>query len=300
MRALRHAKRAVRHVAYRHRYYQAVKLFGQALDDGETVSPRLERPLIIIGMHRSGTSLLTRQLEDLGVAMGKWQGKNTSEAMFFRHRNQLLFSLAHARWDNPEAFLRALDNSDWRRAFARVAARDLGTVRTLNFLPPKALGRFTRAPHEFWGFKDPRTTLTLPVWLDIFPDAKVINIVRDGNAVASSLHQRGKKQLQDVTGMSLVSLDTSMGLSLWAEYVLTASEHCASLPQDRYLEIRYENLMREPEAELLSVAKFAGLNADAEQVEKAASRINRTQRPVEAISPVAPKAQRALELYNYL
>lgn len=300
MRALRHAASLMRHVGYRHLYYRGLKLLANSLDDCEQVSPRLERPLIVIGMHRSGTSLLARLLENLGVAMGKWQGKDTSEALFFRHRNQLLLSLAHASWDHPEAFLRALDNSHWRRAFARVAACDLGTIRTLNFLPPKALARFTSAQNQVWGFKDPRTSLTLPVWLDIFPDAKIINIVRNGNAVASSLRQRSKRMLHNGFSSSLVSLDPAMGLSLWAEYVLTAQDHCASLPQDRYLEIRYENLLRAPEAVLLGVAGFIGLNADAEQVEKAASRINRTQPPVEAISPVAPKAQRALELYNYL
>jgi len=286
-------------LAFRHRYYRALKIFEQAIADGEPVSPRSERPIIVIGMHRSGTSLLASQLEDLGVAMGKWQGEKTSEAMFFRHRNQLLFSLARARWDNPDVFLRALDNPHWRRVFGRVAACDLGTLYTLNFLPPKALGRFAPAPKQLWGFKDPRTTLTLPVWCDIFPDAKVINMVRDGNAVASSLYRRSKKQLQDGSPTSLVSLDTSMGLSLWAEYVLNAHKNCASLPQDRYFEIRYETLLREPEAQLRGIAEFIGVNADANQVDKAASRIECSKRSIEPSRPVCPKAQSALELYNY-
>jgi hypothetical protein len=220
--------------------------------------------------------------------------------LFFRHRNQLLCSLANASWDNPDAFLRALNNPRWQRAFARVAACDLGTIYTLNFLPPEALARVMPAPNQFWGFKDPRTSLTLPVWRDIFPNAKIINIVRDGNAVASSLHQRSKKQLQNGLPFSLVSLEPAMNLSLWAEYVLTAHKHCASLPRDQYLEIRYENLLRAPEAVLLDVAKFIGLNFDSKQVEKAASLINHSQRPIEQSSPVCPKAKKALELYNYL
>lgn len=232
--------------------------------------------------------------------MGKWQGKNTNESIFFRHRNQLLFSLAHARWDNPEAFLRALDKPRWRRAFARVAARDLGTVYTLSFLPPKGLARFAPAADQFWGFKDPRTSLTLPVWLDIFPNAKVINIIRDGNAVASSLCQRSKKQLQDGLPPSLVSLDPATGLSLWAEYVLTAREHCASISRDCYHEIRYEKLLRDPEAVLHGVVKFIGLSADSGQVKKAASRVIRSNRPIEPSSTICPKSQRALDLYNYL
>lgn len=297
---LSYAKSAVRHVAYRHLHYRALKHFARALDDGESVSPRPECPLIIVGMHRSGTTLLARQLEDLGVAMGKWQGKNTSEAMFFRHRNQLLFSLTHAGWDTPKSFLRALDNPEWRRAFARVAACDLGTIRTLDFLPPKTLARITPAPNRFWGFKDPRTSLTLPVWRDIFPDAKIINIVRDGNAVASSLYERSKKWLQDGLPLSLVTLDPAIGLSLWAEYVLTVHKYCMSLPQDHYHEIRYEKLLRAPEAELLGVAEFVGMNVNSEKIEIAASRINRSPRSVKCGDKVSPKAQRALELYDYV
>ncbi|MGI9237292.1 MAG: sulfotransferase [Woeseiaceae bacterium] len=300
LKSLRPATNFVHRTAFLFRYYRARQVFAQSLGDGELVSPRPECPVIVIGMHRSGTSLLAQQLEDLGVDMGKWQARNTNEAMFFRNRNQLLLSLAHASWDNPNAFLRALGNPEWRRAFVRVVARDLGTIRTLNFLPPRMLARFLPEPSQFWGFKDPRTTLTLPVWLDIFPNAKIINILRDGNAVASSLHQRGKEELQYGLPSSLVSLDPTMGLALWADYVLAAQKYCASLPQDRYLEIRYENLMREPDSLLLDVAKFIGLDADEKQVEIAASRINRTQRPVESISPVGPKAQRALALYNYL
>ncbi|MGI9232381.1 MAG: sulfotransferase [Woeseiaceae bacterium] len=300
MRALRRAKSIGRRVGHWYRHYRALRLFRRSLEDGKPVNPRPECPLIVIGMHRSGTSLLARQFEDLGVFMGKWQGKNTNEAMFFRHRNQLLLSLAHASWDNPDAFLRALENSDWRRAFARVAAGDLGSIRTFNFLPPKELARFTPSQHQFWGFKDPRSSLTLPVWCDIFPNAKIINIVRDGNAVASSLFERSMKQLRDGSGMSLVSLDPAMGIKLWAEYVLTAHSYCASLPQDRYLEIRYENLVQKPEAVLLNIADFIGLNADSDQLQKAASRVNRPQRSVEPSGPVCENAQKALELYGYL
>ena len=292
--------RLVRSVADRQRYNRALKHFRQSLDDGEPVRPRSESPLIIVGMHRSGTSLLARLLEDLGVAMGKWRGKNNSEAMFFWHRNKLLFSLARASWDNPDALLCALDDPDWRRAFARVAACDLETVYTLSFLPPKALARFVPAPNPVWGFKDPRTSLTLPVWRDIFPNAKIINIVRDGNAVASSLYERSQKWLQDGLPLSLVTLDRTKALSLWAEYVLAARNNCATLPPDRYHEIRYENLIRTPELELLGIAEFAGLNVDSGLVQSAALRINRSARPVECSGNVSQKAQKALELYEYL
>ena len=294
------AKNFFVHLAYWHQSRRAFRVFARALSDGESVDPRPESPIIVIGMHRSGTSLLTRQLEDLGVNMGKWQDEVTREALFFRHRNQIMLMLASAAWDNPESFLRALEKPHWRQAFSRVAANDLETVRTANFLPPKRLAGFTSATNRMWGFKDPRTSITLPVWLDIFPNARIINIVRDGNAVASSLRERGKKQIHDGLPFSLVSQDLASGQSLWAEYVLTAHNHCSTLPRDNYLEIRYENLLQAPDAALVDIATFIGLDHDPELLEKAASRVNQVRRTIDPLGPVSKKAQRAFELYDYL
>jgi hypothetical protein len=44
-----------------------------------------------------------------------------------------------------------------------------------------------------WGWKDPRSTFTLPLWLCLFPNAKIINIKRHGVDVAQSLRVRGWK-----------------------------------------------------------------------------------------------------------
>src|SRR5262249_51761949 len=41
-----------------------------------------------------------------------------------------------------------------------------------------------------WGWKDPRNTYTLPIWLDVFPHAKVVHVYRHGVDVAHSLRVR--------------------------------------------------------------------------------------------------------------
>ena len=48
-------------------------------------------PVIIIGMHRSGTSMLTRLLEKAGLFVGH-EKENNWEAWFFPKINQWLFS----------------------------------------------------------------------------------------------------------------------------------------------------------------------------------------------------------------
>jgi hypothetical protein len=48
-----------------------------------------------------------------------------------------------------------------------------------------------------WGWKDPRNSITLPVWLKLFPDARVIHIVRNGVDVAESLYRRQQRGFQE-------------------------------------------------------------------------------------------------------
>ena len=54
-------------------------------------------PIIVIGMHRSGTGMLARVLSGLGVWMGERQSDN-SEDMFFFTLNEWLLRLSGAAW----------------------------------------------------------------------------------------------------------------------------------------------------------------------------------------------------------
>ena len=58
-------------------------------------------PVIVIGMHRSGTSLMVKILEELGVFMGADQEHN-KESIFFIWINKWIMHQTHASWDNPQ------------------------------------------------------------------------------------------------------------------------------------------------------------------------------------------------------
>ena len=69
-------------------------------------------PIIVIGMHRSGTTLLTRMLEVCGVFWGALPDEY-NESAFFQFSNEALFAMASATWDAPapmEHFLGHPDN----------------------------------------------------------------------------------------------------------------------------------------------------------------------------------------------
>ena len=68
-------------------------------------------PIIIIGMHRSGTTMLAKFLGELGVFMGNDKEKNY-ESKFFQKLNKWMLSVAGCSWDNPDGFGLLLDNRD--------------------------------------------------------------------------------------------------------------------------------------------------------------------------------------------
>ncbi len=136
--------------------------------------------------------MITRVLERLGVFMGLHQERNR-EARFFLELNEWLLALAGARWDSPEAFDALLAADDVRADAVAHLRYAMGSWRSAMFLGWRrfAFGRRLLAGGtEAWGWKDPRTTLTLPLWLEVFPDALVVLVTRPQDDVVASLLAR--------------------------------------------------------------------------------------------------------------
>lgn len=237
-------------------------------------------PLIVIGMHRSGTSMLGGLLIDQGFFPGRHlQADNHHEALFFQDLNRWIMGQANAGWDNPEGVAHVLASPEARRMTVDYLDLSLRSPRAIEFL---GVGRYLRlravqALDEPWGWKDPRTTYTLPLWLEIFPDAKVLHIKRHGVDVANSLVVRRRVELGKaaqryerlrrlylvrprqsgfLVGPQVPDLDA--GLDLWARYVAEAERHVEALG-DQAMELRFEDLLSDPAKTLTEIAEFADL-----------------------------------------
>jgi hypothetical protein len=143
----------------------------------------LPPPLIVIGMHRSGTSLVSEILEALGVYMGCGVDGHREAPEFVRLNEELLYR-AGAAWHHVDPFLEHLNHSGFRTSAAlRLAAATHGQLRT---------SYLAGAPTEVhaWGWKDPRNSLTLPLWLRLFPYARVLHVARDLEGAARSVARR--------------------------------------------------------------------------------------------------------------
>jgi sulfotransferase family protein len=107
----------------------------------------------------------------------------------------------------------------------------------------EAWARFENKPR--WGDKTPQYLTELPAILEIFPEAKIIHIYRDGRDVALSWLQ-----------VRFEPRNVYTAAHLWKERVEAAREYAGTLPADTYLELSYESLLTETRTTMETVCHF--------------------------------------------
>ena len=171
---------------------------------------RLSQPRIVcvLGMHRSGTSLLTRLLNLLGVDLGpeehlmapnEYNSKGYWEHQPLTDLNDELLLRLGGSWHEPPIFF-----PGWE------SAPTLSDLRQR----ARALIREDFAAAELWGWKDPRMCLTLPFWQRLLPAMEYVICFRNPVDVARPLHHRD--------GCSF-----EKGVHLWLMHVKSALDHTA-------------------------------------------------------------------------
>lgn len=279
-------------------------------------------PVLILGMHRSGTSMIARLLEELGLFLG-WRKQGDHEALFFAELNNWLLEQAGGRWDHPEAVHDLIAVRPVRELVTDYLDLSLRSPRAISYLGPVRYLRHrsaARLPRP-WGWKDPRTTFTLPLWQDLFPNARIVNIERHGIDVAASLRSRhevvlaGWRQRYDRLRLSYQlrakesSFTTSVrcarlerGFSLWEQYMREAERRTAGLG-DRALTLRYEDFLATPAEVLAKLSEFCELDATPAAIERAAGRVRANRayayRGSEELASFAESVEDRLCAYDY-
>jgi len=238
-------------------------------------------PIIIIGMHRSGTTMIAEMLQQLGLFIGKNLDPN-SEPEFFIQLNDWLLDQCAGKWDRPIG-MDALTNIPQLESlvidYLKYVLQSL-PVRSYIGLKRFLGGKGPKNAQFNWGWKDPRNTFTLPVWLKIFPEAKVLHVYRNGIDVASSLKVRAERELQSAANIhhkfkrmgryqlgikrygfvaSARVCDVSEGFKLWEDYVAQGFSY-QDILGDRIMHICYEDFLKAPAEQLEKIAHFCGLS----------------------------------------
>ncbi len=197
-------------------------------------------PVCVLGFGRSGTSLTMRLLHLLGVDIGPQEDL-----------------LAPGEADNPRGYW----EPGWMVELNDEILAKLGTVW---WRPLPAASGWERSPDfdelrerasrllkekfgaaPLWGWKDPRTTLTLPFWKELVPDAKYVICLRSPADAISSIQRRPDPEL-------------SIGAwgDLWLEYTARALRETQGCPRTL---VFYEDFFHDAQGQLAAMASLLGL-----------------------------------------
>ena len=176
--------------------------------------------IIVLGMHRSGTSVVTRLINMMGAYFGTEQesvGANEENPKGFWERwdviqcNDSILKQCSSTWDNVYALTQKgiPDDCDTSAAEAIVSRLD---------------------PFRPWVIKDPRLCVTFPAWKRVLTKPIVVIVHRDAMEVAESLYQRDRIPIQ-------------AGLALWEYYMGAALNAAIDIPK---LFVGHHEVLRQP------------------------------------------------------
>jgi hypothetical protein len=193
------------------------------------------RAVLILGMHRSGTSALARGVQLLGVypgtsflsprfdnPTGYWEDRNICEL------NERLLAALGTRWE--DAVL--IDDARWREPEVEALVAD-----AVEYVSS------TLATHPLWGFKDPRTIRLLPFWQSVLQlleaEESYLVAIRNPRSVAVSLSARQ-------------GMDAKTAHLLWLAYMVPNLNKIANR---RFIIADYDIVMADPQGQLERIAR---------------------------------------------
>lgn len=183
--------------------------------------------ILVLGMHRSGTSALSGVLNTLGISMGKQllvtptdnpKGHFENERIMY-FNDQSLLPLQESSWDDLKRLSVIFDSPELVECARTIIQEDYEGL-------------------EIFGIKDPRMCVLMPFWKPVLEqsgvEVKMILPYRHPLEVACSLHKRN--------GFSM-----EKGLLLWARHVLYAEYYSRGCKR---VFTTYQNLLNHTQSTL--------------------------------------------------
>ena len=244
------------------------------MEQHQTQSRGQRPPVIIIGAHRSGTTATARALRMLGLQIGQLLDSHDEPRALRQLHDQYLRKVG-ASWYDPLPFLNQIRTAEGQTDCVKYLrenvhgkiCRILGYNRTL-----RGLFLYRRIKRGTpWGWKEPRTTLFAPCWLDLFPDARILHLVRHPLAVARSMQHRELKFQNKGDAPSGRVQELSYCLELAAIY-MEAGERVEQRAR-YYHRIRFEDVQADPVKSLALLVDFCELSFTQKQLAEAAGTI---------------------------
>jgi hypothetical protein len=203
--------------------------------------------VVVLGMHRGGTSVVTRALQTIGVSLGERlmpgvpgvNDKGFFEDLDIFNLNERLLNAVGHMWHS----ISILKECDIDRLCEQGYLKE--AIDLLHIKSKSA---------KIFGFKDPRTAKLLPFWLRVFKignfNARYVIVVRNPRSVVNSLLKRD-------------GFAPEKSYLLWAAHVLTSLRETS---EDSRVLVDYDQLVAAPENTLSNLAAF--LNTNINEIDK--------------------------------
>ncbi|HEX8085054.1 MAG TPA: sulfotransferase [Solirubrobacteraceae bacterium] len=196
-------------------------------------------PVFVVGCPRSGTGLLRDLLR-------------SHPSLAFPTESHFIPAF-HRGYGDPRdeaealALARRILGLRWVRAWRLpLEPRDLAHHRSYAALVDDLFTAYARrAGRPRWGDKTPQYVRAMPQLRELFPHARFVHIVRDGRDVCRS-----------VVAAAFGPRNLVTAAAWWRGHVAAGRADGARLGPKAYLEVRYEDLLAEPEEVMRGVVAF--------------------------------------------
>ena len=216
-----------------------------------------DQPIFIVGCERSGTTMLRLMLnEHSNIAL-------PPQTKFSRklYKRRILFGdLSNGK--NKDKII------DWmleRETNTKLIdlKLDLGHLRkswedctTIGELTGTVFQQYSQTRHKpRWGDKRPYYIRYIPQLLKLYPDARIIHIIRNGHDCISSLKR-----------MPWWNKNIVYSMLAW-RYSIRMGAKAAEAYKDQFLEVRYEDVVRHPETQLKKICDFINVKYESGMLE---------------------------------
>lgn len=192
-------------------------------EDCQMRSSASKPQLLVLGMHRSGTSALAGLLERMGAYLGPEEqrmpaldanAKGYHERLDVMALNDRILAGAGSHWMSPQRYRPEQIPNGLRLS---IQAGIESIIAEMN-------------EHRPWCIKDPRLCITLDLWLELLEHPFAIILKRNPLEIARSLSRRG-------------DCGVHVGLALWEAYMKQMLEQLDSIP---HAVVSYADLLRDP------------------------------------------------------
>lgn len=204
-------------------------------------------PVLIGGSGGSGTRALRQALIEAGGFFGvppQTNDSGDSEALILFYNRYL------------NAILRATRTVNYRFADVPQPVR-AQTFPIFRRAVAQYLGDY-RPGNDPWGIKNPRTLYALPYFRRLFPDFRLLHLVRDGRDMAISDNMWSiNTHYRALFGQPFEAIDLAAA-SLWNKVNNEAADWAEARLGERYMWLRYEDLCATPRETLARVFDFLG------------------------------------------